>query len=71
MTHHGIVVAFHHVKHWGFIRESDGTEWFYHLSNTIPHFVPKLGEAVQFEIGPPLALGKKDQAVNIRPVVQS
>lgn len=68
MVHQGMVVVFHTVKHWGFIRESDGTEWFFHQSNAIPYYIPKLEDMVQFEIGPPLSIGKRDQAVNIAPI---
>lgn len=67
MVHQGMVVLFHPTKHWGFIRENDGTEWFFHQSNAIRYYVPKLEDIVQFEIGPPLTIGKKDQAINVRP----
>ena len=65
MIHYGKVVVYSQAKSWGFIEEQPGERWFFHLSNAVPKFVPKLGLAVEFEIGPPLALGKKDQAVNV------
>ena len=67
-SHVGVVVLFHPVKHWGFIRESDGTEWFFHQSNAIPYYIPKLEDVVQFEIGPAITIGKRDQAIHIAPV---
>jgi len=65
MTRQGIVVAYHVKKGWGFIKEKSGEEWFFHNSNAVPNFAPMLGATVEFEIGPPLKLGQKDQAVNI------
>jgi cold shock CspA family protein len=63
----GIVVLFHRTRGWGFIREEkSGVEWFFHVSNAVPNFAPELGAAVEFELGPPLRLGRKDQATNIR-----
>jgi cold shock CspA family protein len=64
----GTVVMFHPTRHWGFIRENDGTQWFFHQSNAIRYYIPKLSDMVQFEIGPPITLGKKDQAINIAPL---
>jgi cold shock CspA family protein len=68
MFHQGMVVMYHQSKHWGFVRGNDGTEWFFHLDNCASGFQPRLGTAVEYEIGPPLALGKRDQAVNVRRV---
>jgi cold shock CspA family protein len=64
----GTVVLYHPTRFWGFIREADGTEWFFHQSNAAKRYSIKLGDDVQFEVGPPLKLGQKDQAVNIAPV---
>jgi cold shock CspA family protein len=67
--HQGIIVLFNIGKGWGFIRETSSTgevqEWFFHVSNII-NFTPTLGASVVFEIGPPLKLGRRDQAVQIR-----
>jgi cold shock CspA family protein len=68
MTHQGIVVLYNQAKGWGFIKEDSGEEWFFHTSNTAPSFVPQLKARVEFEIGQPLSIGKKDQAVNVRGV---
>jgi cold shock CspA family protein len=68
MSHQGIVVMYHPSKHWGFVKESDGNQWFFHLDNCAPDFQPQLGAAVEFEVGPPICLGKKDQAVGVRGV---
>jgi cold shock CspA family protein len=68
MVHQGIVVMYHQTKHWGFVKEESGAEWFFHLDNCASGFQPQLGAAVDFEIAPPISLGKKDQAVDVRPV---
>jgi cold shock CspA family protein len=68
MTHQGKVILYNRAKAWGFIREDSGAEWFFHTANTVPEFVPQLGVAVEFEVGPPLSIGKKEQAVNVRGV---
>jgi cold shock CspA family protein len=67
-THQGIIVVYNQAKAWGFIRELSGAEWFFHMANTAPEFVPQLGAAVEFEIGPPLSVGKKEQALSVREV---
>ena len=59
---------YNRAKAWGFIKESDGTEWFFHLSNCCPEYLPQLGHALEFKIAPPISLGKRDQAVGVRPV---
>lgn len=67
MTYQGKIVMFHPAKGWGFLSYDDN-EWFFHLSNCAAGFQPTLGALVEFEIAPPLRLGQKDQAVNVRPV---
>ena len=67
MTHQGIITLYNRAKAWGFITEnSAGESRFFHYSNCVPGFSPQLGDAVAFEIAPPISLGKKDQAVNVR-----
>jgi len=68
VTHQGMIVMYHQLKHWGFVRENEGTEWFFHLDNCASGFLPQLSAVVEFEIAPPISLGKKDQAVNVRGV---
>jgi cold shock CspA family protein len=65
MIHKGTVVTFQERKRWGFIEESDGSRWFFHTDNADKGFHPRLGIAVEFLIGPPLSLGKPDQAVDV------
>lgn len=68
MVHTGTVVVFQEKKRWGFIEESDGSRWFFHTDNAEKGFQPRLGVFVTFQIGPPLTLGKPDQAVDVRGV---
>jgi len=67
MTYEGTIVMYHSTKFWGFVRGNDGGEWFFHLDNCASGFEPQLSASIEFEIGPPISLGKKDQAVNVRP----
>lgn len=62
----GIIVLFHARKMWGFIREKDGVETFFHVDNCTDGFKPELGAVVEFKLAPPLRLGQRDQAVQIR-----
>jgi cold shock CspA family protein len=64
----GTIVLYNEAKAWGFIKKDFGAEVFFHKSNTAPGFVPRLGVDVWYELAPPIRLGKKDQAVNVRPV---
>lgn len=66
----GIIKAYTQKKQWGFIKDSDGGEWFFHLTNS-PNFVPSLGMAVEFDLAPPFRLGQPEQAVNLRRVEES
>ena len=67
MIYRGIVVSYDQRKRWGFIQGSSG-EIFFHWANCVSGFQPELGANVEYEIGKPFSLGKKDQAVNITPV---
>jgi cold shock CspA family protein len=64
-SHEGIITLYHQKKGWGFITESSGEEWFFHVDNCGPKYIPKLSDAVKFIIGPPISIGKKDQAVDV------
>jgi cold shock CspA family protein len=69
--HEGIITLYNHAKAWGFITESSGEAWFFHFSNCWPEYLPTLGDAVEFKIAPPISLGKKDQAIDVRLVGSS
>jgi len=62
----GMIVMYNAVKFFGFIQEAGGPERFFHASNVAPGFVPELGAIVEYEIAPPIRLGKEPQAVNVR-----
>jgi len=61
----GIIVLFDPNAKWGFVKESDGTEWFFHQNNS-PGFKAFLGAPVEYIIIPPRRLGLPDQAANLR-----
>lgn len=65
-TRQGIIVYFKST--YGFIQESDefNTEFFFHLDNVDEGFQPEVGKRVTFETAPPIRLGQKRQAVNVR-----
>jgi cold shock CspA family protein len=66
-THQGTIVLWNPTKAWGFIRrDHDSERIFYHRDNVIPGFIPSLALRVEFEMAPPLSIGKKDQAINVR-----
>jgi cold shock CspA family protein len=67
MIHTGVIVTFQERKGWGFIesRDDGGGRWFFHRDNCQKGFQPRLGVSVTFLIGPPLTLGKSDQAVEV------
>ena len=60
----GYIWMFNQPKGWGFVKDGEGREWFFHISNT--KFVPVLGARVEFELAAPLKLGQKEQAINVR-----
>jgi cold shock CspA family protein len=66
MAYQGIVVMYHAANFFGFIQENGRQERFFHMSNAAPGFVPELGAIVEYEIAPPIRLGKNPQAVNVR-----
>lgn len=65
-TYEGKITLYNAAKGWGFITRTDGMQFFWHEQNKAKGFLPALGARVRFEVGPPLALGKKDQAIHIR-----
>ncbi len=67
-AHRGIVATYHRTKQWGFLREKDGTQWFFHLDNCVSGFQSQIGVSVEFLIGPPFTIGKPDQAIDVRGV---
>jgi cold shock CspA family protein len=68
MIYRGLVVRYDERKQWGFIQGNSGEEIFFHRANCVSGFQPQLGVDVEYEIGKPFSLGKKDQAVDVRGV---
>jgi cold shock CspA family protein len=63
--HQGIVEQFNPRKQWGFVRDIDGTKFFFHLDNCAKGFTPRLGMDVEYVVGPAFTLGKPDQALDV------
>ena len=65
----GTITYANPVRTYGFIQEdSSGIHYFYHFTNVAPGFTPMVATRVEFELAPPIKIGKPDQAVNVRHV---
>jgi cold shock CspA family protein len=67
------VTTFIENRGFGFLTDSSGEQYFFHVTNFLREGAegkerkPKLGEMVSFELADPVRLGRKPQAVKIRP----
>lgn len=61
-----IVNYYNPKRQFGFLATPEGDKYFFHISNFESGFNPMLGAEVEFQIGPPIALGKPPQAVLVR-----
>ncbi len=55
-----------HPRGYGFITTTAGERIFFHFSQFQKGADPVLGGLVEFEIGPPIQVGKKPQALRVR-----
>lgn len=64
----GTITMYNPERGFGFITTPTGDKFFMHISNFIKGdgSVPTLGGRVRFDVGDPIALGKKPQAKNIQ-----
>jgi cold shock CspA family protein len=68
------VTTFIENRGFGFLTDSSGEQYFFHVTNFLREGAegkerkPKLGEIVSFELADPIRLGRKLQAVKIRPL---
>jgi len=62
----GTITYFQQDKGFGFITTPKGFSYFFHVSRFAKGSQPVLGGEVAFEIAPPVSIGKKPMAVNIR-----
>jgi cold shock CspA family protein len=66
----GRLTYWNNTKGFGFIQTADGSaKYFFHYSNF--QGTPVLGAIVVFNLGDPIALGKKIQAVGVRFATQT
>jgi cold shock CspA family protein len=62
----GQIVWFNPERRFGFVENSDG-KWFFHVSNVVAGFEPKLGAFVEFDLADPISLKQpKKHAINVR-----
>jgi cold shock CspA family protein len=62
----GTITYFNSPRSFGFITTTEGQRYFFHISNFEKGSQPVLEGKVQFEIAPPIAVGKKPMAVSVR-----
>ena len=55
------------VKGFGFASSPNGQDYFLHISNWTGSGAPRMGEHIEFEIGPSTRGAHREQAVNARP----
>jgi cold shock CspA family protein len=61
----GTIVLWHQARAYGFVKPDGSDETiFVHISNFCPGEVPRLDARIEFEIGDPISIGKKPQAIN-------
>jgi cold shock CspA family protein len=68
MIHQGIVEQFHPRRQFGFVRDVDGSKYFFHLDNCEKGFNPELGMQVKYTVGAAYTLGKPPQALDVTAV---
>jgi cold shock CspA family protein len=68
--YHGIIHLYLELKGFGFIVNRDDVKQriFFHIKNWQSCEIPRIGQAVQFSIGPG-SPGKGEQAINVCPEV--
>ena len=62
----GTITFYNNQRGFGFITVPDGRQYFFHVSHFTKGESPVLEGLVEFEIAPPVAVGKKPQAVRVR-----
>lgn len=61
----GTITVWNTPRAYGFVKpDGSSEELFIHISNFPEGQTPRLGAVVEFEIGDPISIGKKPQAVN-------
>jgi len=63
-----IVSTYFPRRNYGFLQAENGEFIFFHASNFRGE--PKLGDQVEFELGPANSLGRKPQAMNVTLIKQ-
>jgi cold shock CspA family protein len=62
----GVITYFNSPRSFGFITTTEGESYFFHVSNFEKGSQPILEGKVEFQVAPPIAVGKKSQAVSVR-----
>jgi cold shock CspA family protein len=70
----GVVALWNDPRGYGFVRPEGATDdtqnLFVHISNCQTGNVPKVGATVEFDIGAPLKLGQRPQAIRVKLIPQ-
>jgi cold shock CspA family protein len=66
LTMLGTVTFYHPKRGYGFITVTNGTEYFFHVSNFTPGSTPVVGAIVHFILGQPVRGGSRLQGLNVR-----
>ena len=62
----GTITFYNDARGFGFIQMPNGQSIFFHVSNWTDKSRPVLAALVEFQVAPPLAVGKKPQAVAVK-----
>ena len=65
----GTITMFNSRKGFGFITTPEGNQYFFHVTNFLQgddKDVPVLEGRVSFDVGLPISVGKKPQALNVQ-----
>jgi len=62
----GVITYFNSPRSFGFITTIEGESYFFHVSNFEKGSQPILEGKVEFQVAPPIAVGKKPMAVAVR-----
>jgi cold shock CspA family protein len=66
---YGTITMFNARRGYGFITTVSGDQYFFHVTNFLQgddRDVPVLEGRVRFDVGPPISVGKKEQALRIQ-----
>ncbi len=66
---YGTITLYNTLRGFGFLTaegQQSGQQYFFHISHFAKGESPVLGGRVRFDVGPPISIGKKPQALNVQ-----